>query len=83
MRAEVALAFGKFGEKIQVGQHGLELVVEVMGDGPGHGAQALRLLDPAVLDLEFGLLGVQLLALGDVHYEPVPLDVATRQKPGG
>ena len=50
----------------QVPHHDMELVVEMVGNGPGHAAQAFGLLKLPVLSFELCLFRFISLAIGDV-----------------
>ncbi|EKD34127.1 MAG: hypothetical protein ACD_75C02457G0001 [uncultured bacterium] len=45
----------------------MELIVEMMGDGPGHPAQAFSLLQLPVLSLQFPLYLFRLHTLGNIE----------------
>ena len=49
----------------------MEPVVEVVGNGTGHAAQAFGLLEPVILSLKSLLFHLRPLALGDVAKNPV------------
>ena len=60
-------SFRQFRQRqFQIPDHRTKFVIEVVGNGSGHAAQAFGLLKLPVLDFDYCLLLFRLLALGDV-----------------
>jgi hypothetical protein len=68
--------------QLQVPHHRAQLVIERVGDGPGHAAQAFRLLELPVCRFQFFLVRFRLLAPGDVFDHSMPQDVSVFQSFG-
>ena len=62
--------------QFQVPHHRREVVVEVVGDGPGHTPQSFSLLKLPVLGLEVRFFFLLQLALGDVADHRAPYRIA-------